>query len=53
MCSVVIGVVVGALQGYYGGVLDLMGQRMIEIFNAVPILFVIIIISSVFEPSFW
>ena len=53
VCSVVIGVVVGALQGYYGGVLDLMGQRMIEIFNAVPILFVIIIISSVFEPSFW
>lgn len=53
VCSVVIGVVVGALQGYYGGVLDLMGQRMIEVFNAVPILFVIIIISSVFEPSFW
>ena len=53
VCSVVIGVVVGALQGYYGGALDLVGQRMIEIFNAVPILFVIIIISSVFEPSFW
>nr|WP_317403157.1 ABC transporter permease [uncultured Helicobacter sp.] len=53
VCSVVVGVVLGALQGYYGGALDLVGQRMIEIFNAVPILFVIIIISSVFEPSFW
>lgn len=52
-CSVVVGVAMGALQGYYGGALDLIGQRMIEIFNAVPILFVIIIISSVFEPNFW
>ncbi|TLD97823.1 ABC transporter permease [Helicobacter jaachi] len=52
VCSVVIGVCMGALQGYYGGSVDLIGQRLIEIFNAVPILFVIIIISSVFEPSF-
>lgn len=52
ICSVIIGVSVGALQGYYGGKIDLIGQRLIEILNAVPILFVIIIISSVFEPSF-
>lgn len=53
LCSVVIGVCVGAMQGYYGGAVDLVGQRCIEILNAVPILFVIIIISSVFEASFW
>lgn len=53
VCSVLIGVLVGALQGYYGGMLDLLGQRVIEILNAIPILFVIIIISSIFKPSFW
>lgn len=53
VCSVFIGVCAGAIQGYYGGMVDLVGQRLIEIFNAVPILFVIIIISSVFEASFW
>ncbi len=52
VCSVVIGVCAGAMQGYYGGMVDLVGQRLIEIFNAVPILFVIIIISSMFEASF-
>lgn len=53
ICSVAIGVCVGAIQGYYGGGVDLVGQRLIEILNAVPILFVIIIISSVFEAHFW
>ena len=53
VCSIILGVGFGALQGYYGGLVDLLGQRLIEILNAVPILFVIIIISSVFEPSFW
>ena len=53
VCSVVIGVCAGAVQGYYGGGVDLVGQRIIEILNAVPILFVIIIISSVFEANFW
>ena len=37
VCSVVIGVSVGALQGYYGGKIDLIGQRLIEMLNAVPI----------------
>lgn len=50
--SVGIGVLLGALQGYYGGNLDLFMQRGIEIFNAIPLLFVMIIISSIFEPSF-
>lgn len=52
VCSIAIGILVGAMSGYYGGMIDLIGQRFIEILNSVPILFVIIIISSVLEPSF-
>lgn len=51
--SVIIGVSMGAFQGYYGGFIDLFEQRIIEILNSIPILFVIIIISSLLEPSFW
>ena len=51
--SVLIGVALGAFQGYYGGALDLIGQRLIEIWNSVPILFVIIIISNFITPNFW
>lgn len=51
--SVLIGVALGAIQGYYGGIIDLFGQRLIEIWNSVPILFVIIIISNFITPNFW
>ncbi len=51
--SVVIGVSLGALQGYYGGLVDLLGQRAIEIYSSVPILFLLIILSSFIVPSFW
>ena len=51
--SSVIGVVVGAVQGYYGGLVDLFVQRFIEIWNAVPTLYLLIIISSVLAPSFF
>jgi microcin C transport system permease protein len=51
--SSVIGVVVGAVQGYYGGLIDLFVQRFIEIWNAVPTLYLLIIISSVLAPSFF
>ncbi|PAF54206.1 ABC transporter permease [Helicobacter sp. 13S00482-2] len=51
--SVVIGVSVGALQGYYGGVLDLFGQRFVEIWSGIPMLFLVIIISSFVAPNFW
>ncbi|WP_180675624.1 ABC transporter permease [Helicobacter sp. 11S03491-1] len=51
--SVVIGVSVGALQGYYGGILDLLGQRFVEIWSGIPVLFLIIIISSFLAPNFW
>lgn len=51
--SVVIGVSVGALQGYYGGMIDLLGQRFVEIWSGIPMLFLVIIISSFIAPNFW
>lgn len=53
ICVLVIGVSIGALQGYYGGSIDLFGQRLIEIWNSIPILFVIIIVANTIAPSFW
>jgi len=50
--SSVIGVAVGAVQGYFGGKTDLICQRLIEIWQGMPVLFLIIIISSVIQPSF-
>jgi microcin C transport system permease protein len=51
--SSVIGVAVGAVQGFFGGWIDLFFQRFIEIWQGVPVLFLIIIISSVIQPSFF
>ncbi|WP_261818256.1 ABC transporter permease [Vibrio gallicus] len=51
--SSVIGVIVGATQGYYGGKLDLLGQRFIEVWSGMPTLFLLIILSSFVEPNFW
>lgn len=51
--SSVIGIVVGAVQGYYGGWLDLGGQRFVEIWSSMPILYLIIVISSFVVPGFW
>lgn len=51
--SSVIGVLVGATQGYYGGWLDLFGQRFIEVWSGMPTLFLLIILSSFVEPNFW
>ena len=48
-----IGIVFGALQGYLGGITDLLGQRFIEIWSGMPVLFLLIIISSVITPNFW
>ncbi|MCW8346405.1 MULTISPECIES: ABC transporter permease [Vibrio] len=51
--SSVIGVAVGATQGYYGGWIDLIGQRFIEVWSGMPTLFLLIILSSFVEPNFW
>ncbi len=51
--SVIIGVSLGAFQGYYGGLVDLLGQRLSEIWSAIPMLFLLIVISSAFNSNFW
>jgi microcin C transport system permease protein len=53
LLSSVIGVAAGAVQGYFGGWLDLGFQRFIEIWTAIPLLYLLIIIASVIEPNFW
>ncbi|MBK0002382.1 microcin C ABC transporter permease [Erwinia sp. S38] len=51
--SSVIGIIVGATQGYFGGKVDLWGQRIIEVWSGMPTLFLIILLSSVVQPGFW
>ena len=47
----VIGIAVGASQGYFGGLVDLIGQRFVEIWAGLPSLFVIIVLTSILEPN--
>ncbi|MEH6648478.1 MAG: ABC transporter permease [Motiliproteus sp.] len=51
--SSVIGIIAGAVQGYYGGKVDLLFQRFIEIWSGLPVLFLLIILASIVEPNFW
>lgn len=51
--GVLLGLLIGSLQGYYGGRTDLFGQRLIEIWSAVPELYLLIILTAFFEPSLW
>jgi len=51
--SSLIGIAAGAVQGYYGGRIDMFGQRFIEVWSGMPTLFMLIILSSVVEPNFW
>ena len=51
--SAIIGVSAGAVQGYFGGWLDLIFQRFMEIWSGLPTLYLLIILASVVEPNFW
>lgn len=51
--SSVVGVAAGAVQGYFGGLTDLLFQRFIEIWSGLPILYLLIILSSIVQPNFW
>ena len=53
LASSVIGVIAGAVQGYFGGLTDLLFQRFIEIWAGLPVLYLLIILASVVEPNFW
>jgi len=51
--SSIIGIAAGAVQGYYGGTLDLVMQRVIEVWGSMPSLYILIIFASMFIPGFW
>ena len=53
LVSTIIGIAAGAVQGYFGGWLDLTFQRFIEIWSGLPQLFILIIVSSIVIPGFW
>ncbi|MBC2857610.1 ABC transporter permease [Stappia sp. 28M-7] len=53
LASSVVGIAAGAVQGYYGGWVDLLFQRFIEVWTAIPTLYLILIVSSVLIPGFW
>ena len=51
LVGTVLGIIIGAIQGYFGGRIDLGTQRVIEIWNAIPELYLLIILASIFAPS--
>jgi microcin C transport system permease protein len=53
LASSVIGVIAGAAQGFFGGKLDLLGQRFIEIWQGLPVLYILIISASIIQPGFF
>lgn len=53
LLSSFIGILVGAVQGYMGGKTDIIMQRFLEIWEALPQLFILIIVASIFTPGFW
>jgi len=53
LASSAVGIVAGAVQGYFGGRTDLLFQRFIEIWSSLPTLYLLIILASIVQPSFW
>lgn len=51
--SAALGILLGAIQGYFGGLWDLILQRFMEIWSSMPVLFLLIILSSIIVPSFF
>ena len=51
--SSVIGVIAGAVQGFYGGWVDLIFQRVLEVYTSIPTLYLLIIVLAAFTPGFW
>ncbi len=51
--STIVGIAAGALQGYFGGWVDLVFQRFLEIWSSLPTLYILIILASFIQPGFW
>ncbi len=50
--TMIIGILIGAIQGYFGGWVDISGQRLIEVWSALPFLYIIILLGSIYGRSF-
>ena len=53
LVSSLVGITAGAVQGFYGGLIDLLFQRFIEIWSGMPQLYMLIILGSIVTPGFW
>jgi microcin C transport system permease protein len=53
LLSYMIGMIVGQVLGYFGGRVDIYGQRLVEIWSGLPFLYTVIIVSSIVTPSIW
>lgn len=53
LASAVVGIATGAVQGYFGGLVDLVAQRFLEIWGGLPQLLILIIVASMIAPGFW
>lgn len=51
--AVVLGIIIGGLMGYFGGTIDLIGMRLVEIFDAIPTLLLLLIFVAVFTPNLY
>jgi microcin C transport system permease protein len=51
-CAMSLGIAAGAMQGYYGGILDITAQRLIEVWSAIPFLYIMILMGSIYGRSF-
>ena len=52
VCSLCLGTMAGAVQGYFGGLVDILGQRLTEIWSALPFLYIMILMGSIYGPGF-
>ena len=53
IAGTIVGVIAGGAMGFFGGKIDLFGQRLMEIWGSMPVLFLLIILSSLIVPNFW
>ncbi|MGF9693842.1 MULTISPECIES: ABC transporter permease [unclassified Rhizobium] len=53
ICSAIVGVTAGAIQGFFGGWTDLLMQRFIEIWSSMPVLYILLIIAAILPPGFF
>ncbi|NQV45283.1 MAG: ABC transporter permease [Rhodospirillales bacterium] len=51
--STIVGIGAGAIQGYFGGLIDLFAQRFMELWSSLPVLYLLIILASIVTPNFW